>query len=335
MTPRIGPSRTLASALVIVLAACGGTPETGAPTGSGASPAAAGPPETAELTVGVLPIADVAPIYLAIDRGLFADEGLDVSVELVQGGAAAIPALVAGDLDIAYGNWVSFLLANQADVDLRAVAAGVAAAPGFTELLARPDSGLEGNPAGLAGATIAVNTLANIGELAIRSTLRAAGLEPDAVQLIEFPFPEMGGALERGDVDVIWASEPVPTVVKRDLGAVVVADSFVDEMEGFPVAGYQATADFVEANPNTVAAFRRAVAAAVALMEDEPDALTETLLDYTGLPAEVVDALSLPRYETTLEASTLERVRDYLVEFGLLDEGLDVTQLVVSGSPSE
>lgn len=316
--------------MALLLAACSATPSASArPSQTGDAP------ELTELTIGVLPIADVAPVYLAIERGLFADEGLDVSVELVQGGAAAIPALVAGDLQIAYGNWVSFLLANQEGIGLRAVAAGVAAAPGFTELLALPDSGLEDNPAGLGGATIAVNTLANIGELAIRSTLRDAGVAAAEVQLIEIPFPDMGAALGRGDVDVIWASEPVPTVVKGDLGAVVVADSFVGEMEGFPVAGYQATAEFVDENPNTVAAFGRALAAAVALMEEEPEALTETLLGYTNLPEETIAQLSLPSYETTLEPATLERVRDYLVEFELLDEGLDVSELVAVGPSQE
>ena len=292
-------------------------------------------PEQEEITVGVLPITDVAPVYLAVERGLFADEGLAVTVELVQGGAAAIPALVAGDLDISYGNWVSFLLANQEGIELRAVAAGVAAAPGFTELLALPDSGLGGDPAALAGTTIAVNTLNNIGELAIRSTLLANGVEPNDVQLVEVPFPDMGAALERGDVDVIWASEPIPTVVKRDLGAVTVADSFIGDMEGFPVAGYQATAGFVADNPRTVAAFQRAMAAAVAIIADEPETLTEVLLGYTNLEAEVIDELSLPDYQSTLDAATLTRARDYLVEFSMLEEGLDVEALVVVSTQTE
>ena len=215
------------------------------------------------------------------------------------------------------------------------MAAGVAAAPGFTELLALPDSGLGGDPAALAGTTIAVNTLSNIGELAIRSTLEANGVDPDDVQLVEVPFPDMGAALERGDVDVIWASEPIPTVVKRDLGAVTVADSFIGEMEGFPVAGYQATADFVAANPRTVAAFQRAMAAAVAIIEDEPETLTEVLLGYTNLEAEVIEELSLPSYQATIDAATLARVRDYLVDFSMLEEGLDVEALVVVSTQTE
>lgn len=283
----------------------------------------------------MLPIADVAPVYLAVERGLFADQGLTVTVELVQGGAAAIPALVSGDLHVSYGNWVSFLLANQEGIDLRAVTAGVAAAPGFTELLALPDSGLEGDPGALAGTTIAVNTLNNIGELAIRSTLLANDVDPADVQLVEVPFPEMGAALERGDVDVIWASEPVPTVVKRDLGAVTVVDSFIGEMDSFPVAGYQATAEFVDANPRTIAAFQQAMAEAVAIIANEPETLTEVLLGYTNLEPDVVAEIALPNYQSLLDLATLERVRDYLVEFDMLETGMDVEALVVAAAPPE
>ena len=314
--------------LFVVLVACSGT-------GDETPTASASGPEQADITVGVLPIADVAPVYLAIERGLFADEGLTVTVELVQGGAAAIPALQNGELDISYGNWVSFLLANQEGIDLRAIADGVAAAPGFTELLALPDSGLADNPTGLAGATIAVNTLNNIGELAIRSTLRDSDIAFEDVQLIEIPFPDMGAALERGDVDVIWASEPVPTVVKTDLGAVTVVDSFVGEMEGFPVAGYQATAEFVAANPRTVAAFQRALEAAVTIINEDPEVVREVVLTYTSLAPEIASEIALPSYQTGLEAATLQRVADYLLEFEMLEPGLDVEALVTAEAPIE
>ncbi len=307
--------------LIVGMTACAGSPDpTPAPSDGGL--------EHPEISVGVLPIADVAPVYVAISRGLFDAEGLIVRAVLVQGGAAAIPALQGGDLQFSYGNWVSFLLANQEGIDLRAVADGVAAAPGFTELLAMPDSGLVDDPAGLGGTTIAVNTLNNIGELAIRSTLRDNGIPFEDVQLIEIPFPDMGATLERGDVDVIWASEPVPTVVKTDLGAVTVVDSFIGEMEGFPVAGYQATADFVAANPGTVAAFQRALAAAVEIIHEDPDIVREVLLGYTNLEPEIADEIALPSYQSGLEPATLQRVADYLIEFEMLEPGLEVDELV-------
>lgn len=324
---------SLVVALALVLAACGGPSPSPGASGSSVASGADDRPERDELRIGLLPIVDVAPIHVAIERGLFAAEGLTVSIEVVQGGAAAIPALVGGDLDIAYGAWPSFLIANQQGIPLRAVADGVAAAPGFTEFLALPASGLDGDPAGMAGRTIAVNTLGNIGELAVRSTLAAAGVDPDDVQLVEIPFPDMGAALERGDVDVIWASEPIPTIVKDELDGVVVVDSFVGEMDAFPVAGYQATASFVADNPRTVAAFQRALAAAVALCAADRSMVVDVVAGYTNLTPDLAGAIALPTYRAALDAGVLQRVNDYLVEFELIEPGLDIEALV-GGEPA-
>ncbi len=315
------PTATALAALLALTTACTTEPSASDPVGTAL-------PERTEITVGLLPIVDVAPVHLAIARGLFEAEGLSVTTEIVQGGAAAIPALVGGDLDIAYGAWPSFLIANQEGIALRAIADGVAASPGFTEFLALPGSNLEGDPAGMAGATIAVNTLGNIGELAVRSTLEAAGVDPDDVQLIEIPFPDMGAALERGDVEVIWASEPVPTIVKSGLDAVVVTDSFVGDLAGFPVAGYQATAEFTDENPNTVAAFQRALAAAGELSRDDPSLVVQLVPEYTGLAADLAGEIALPVYGGAIDASILQRVNDYLVTFGMLADGLDIAALV-------
>ena len=316
---RLGPL----AASIILLAGC---------TSTGGEPTRAGDvPEQSRITVGTLPIVDVAPIHLALREGYFTDEGLAVEVEVTQGGAAAIPALVGGDLDIAYGAWPSFLLANAEGLELRAVADGTRARPGFTELLALPASGLEGRPEDLAGKRIAVNTLGNIGELAVRAALVRAGLEADAAELVEIGFPDMTVALQRGDVDVIWASEPVATLARETLGAVLVTDSYVAEMEAFPVAGYQATAAFVAANPRTVAAFQRALIRAVERIDDEPALAAEVAPSFTSLDAELAGRVAMPEFRARLRAADLERVQERLLAFGLLEAALDVEALVVAG----
>jgi NitT/TauT family transport system substrate-binding protein len=313
------------------IAACSGpgASDEASPASDSNSQASAGAPEISELTVGVLPIVDVAPVHLAIEAGLFEREGLAVTPELVQGGAAAIPALQAGDLDLAYGAWPSFLIANQQGIDLRAVTDGVAATNGFSQLLAAADSGLAGNPAGLAGLTVALNTLGNIGELTLRETLTDAGLDYDDVSVVEIPFPEMGAALDTGSVDVIWASEPGVTANTTSLGAVTVVDSYVDDMSEFPVAGYFATAEFAAANPNTVAAFTRAIQEAAEMLNGDPDRLVEVVAAYTELPVELLEEVSFPVYRGDLDAAQLERVYGKLLEHGLIDEGLDVRSLAL------
>jgi NitT/TauT family transport system substrate-binding protein len=327
MTARSWPLTTALLAGAIVLGACGQEPggaSAGAPSGAGGSAA----PEVTSITVGVLPIVDVAPVYLAIEQGLFEAEGLTVTPEVTQGGAAAIPALQGGDLDIAYGAWPSFLIANQAGIELHAVSDGVVAVPGFTQFLALPDSGLGGDPSGLAGMTVALNTLGNLGELALRETLADAGLDFADVTAIEIPFPEMGSALDGGNVDVIWASEPGVTGNKAGLGAVTVIDSYVDDMEGFPVAGYFVTGDFARQNPNTVAAFTRAVQGAASMLNDDAELPARVAGSYTELPAEVLASVTFPEYRGTLETAQLERVYRKMLEHGMIQKGLDIGSLV-------
>ena len=342
MTPRAWRLMAVLLAIMLVVVACDGTADeseaaTDEPTDSAPTAAAdetdaatGGEPELAEITVGVLPIVDVAPVYLAIEQGLFEDEGLTVTPEVMQGGAAAIPALQGGDLDIAFGAWPSFLVANQQGIELRGVADGVAAVEGFTQFLALPDSGLEGNPAGMAGMTIALNTLGNLGELALRDTLADAGVDYSEVTPVELPFPEMGAALDGGSVDVIWSVEPGVTGNTSNLGAVTVVDSYVDDMEGFPVAGYFVTADFAEENPNTVAAFTRAVQAAADMLNGDPDLRVETAQTYTELPSELLQNVTFPEFRGEIDVSQLERVYDKMLEHEMIDEGLDIGSLVLN-----
>ena len=325
----------LVGAMTLVAGCSSATPSPSASPEGGASATAEGsagaaPPEVSELTVGTLPIVDVAPVHIAIAEGLFEAEGLTVTPEVMQGGAAAIPALQGGDPDVAFGAWPSFLIANQQGIELRTIADGVAATEGFTQFLALPDSGLEDNPAGMAGKTIALNTLGNLGELALRSTLAAAGVEYADVTPIEVPFPDMGASLEGGSVDVIWAVEPGVTSNKSSLGVVTVIDSYVGDMESFPVAGYMVTAEFAEQNPNTVAAFTRAIEAAAQMANDDPQVVIDIVQTYTELPAELVEQLTYPEYRGELDPANLQRVYDYMLEFEMGEEGLDVPSLVLT-----
>jgi ABC-type nitrate/sulfonate/bicarbonate transport system substrate-binding protein len=344
MTSRFWRLLSVTVAMLLAVAACGGGGATASPSASEvpsataspataseapASPSAAAEPEIFELTVGTLPIVDVAPVHIAIAEGLFEAEGLTVTPEVMQGGAAAIPALQGGDLDIAFGAWPSFLIANQAGISLRAVADGVVGVEGFTQFLAMPDSGLEGNPAGMAGKTVALNTLGNVAELNLRFTLQLAGVDFSDVTPVELPFPEMGAALDGGSVDVIWTVEPGATASKANLSAVVVSEAYIGDMADWPVAGYFVTQEFAEQNPNTVAAFSRALEAAAQLARDDAAVLPTTVQTYTTIPPELTEQLSYPEYRGALDPAQLQRVYDLLLQFEMIDEGLDVNALVI------
>ena len=137
--------RTILTALAAVItlatvAGCGllgGGDDTGVqnPGGTG--------PELSKITLGTIPIVDTAPIHMAIKKGYFKAEGLDVELKTIQGGAAGIPGLVNGDLNITFGNWVSFFAAQAKGVaDLKLVSEGYQARPGMFLIMTSRDSAI-------------------------------------------------------------------------------------------------------------------------------------------------------------------------------------------------
>jgi NitT/TauT family transport system substrate-binding protein len=282
----------------------------------------------ATIQLGLLPLADVAPVHLAIANGLFANEGLTIEPVIVQGGAAAIPALVAGDLDITFGNYVSTFLANSQGVGLKIIADQNHAVPGFSTIMALPDSGIA-SVTDLAGKRLAVNTLANVAEITSRAQIQDAGGDPDATEYVEVPFPDMIATLERGDVDAIFAVEPFETLAAQQLGAVAVVDPYGGRLEGFPVAGFMSTPEFAEQNPNTVAAFQRAMVAASDLAASNPECVVDILPTYTSLTPELAAEIDQPLYVSTLDGTALQPVVDLMVEFGLLESAPDLAELIV------
>ncbi len=300
-------------------ATTGETSDTGGPTG---------PPEKTEVSVGLLPIADVAPLFIAIEEGFFEEEGLTVSTEFAQGGAATIPALASGDLDFGFGAYPSFFSAVSEGLPLKIISEANRPAPLFAGLYALPDSGIA-TVEDMAGKTIAVNTLNNVVQLAVQAQLEDAGLTLDDVTLVEIPFPDMVATLERGDVDVIAVVEPFGTVARNTLDATLIIDMFANRMEDFPVAGWYATDSFIAENPNTVAAFVRAFTRGVELANSDPDAVPQILPTYIETATEeAARELNYPLFVAGIDLEVLQTVPDFMLEAGILSEPIDVSEHV-------
>ncbi len=287
--------------------------------------------EKSTLTVGTMPVADTAPFEIAQAKGLFEKEGLTVRTQTLSGGAESISRLKAGALDISFGNYVSFMLAdtNKA-LDVRIVADAFQAAPGTHALLVGKDSPVK-SLADLKGKRIGVNTKRNISALLVKAAAKEEGVELDDDKgFAEVDMPNMGTALKSGSVDAVQAVEPFVTQITssgtgrvlRDLGQAPTAE--------FPIAGYATTAEFAEKNPKTVAAFQRALKAAQGMAEDR-SLVEETLPSYTKITAPVAKKISLGTYPTELSEERLRRVADLMAEFGYVQGDVDVAGLLVSG----
>ncbi len=300
-------------------------PEADETTGGDEAPA-----DLEEITVGVMPIGDTAAIWLGVAEGFFEEEGLDVNLEIAQGGAAIVPAVISGDYQFGFSNTVSLFVATKQGLPLKMLTPG-AATTGDTSndisgVLTLPDSGIK-TAADLAGKTVAVNTLKNIGDVTVSEVVEAAGGDPDAVNFVEMGFPDMPAALSSGQVDAIWVLEPFLSIAKGQ-GAEVVTYNFAETDPDLLIAAYFATEDYINDNPGTVDAFVRAMTKSLEYSDNNPDAVRHILSTYTEIDDTIRESLVLPAYPSTFNIEANQKLADLALKHGLVADAVDVTDII-------
>jgi NitT/TauT family transport system substrate-binding protein len=305
------------------VAACGGGSSQDG--GSGRDGDASGP-ETTNLTVGVLPFAEVSPLYVAAQQGLFEAEGLTVTPQIVTGGGAAtITGVVSGDTEIAYTAFVSLLQAASKGLMLQVVRENDR--PSDQGIFTLPASGIS-SPADLAGKKIAVNALGNVQELTTRSALKSNGVDPDSVEFVELAPADAVTALSAGDVDAAWFAEPFVSIATANLQAQRVVDAFSGAIEDMPVGGWATSPQFAKENPKTIAAFTRAMDAAIDMVKKDPSLMVDILPTYSSITPELAAQISPPNWVEESRPEDMSVDEELMREFGLIDEKIDVDELI-------
>ncbi|WP_198012452.1 ABC transporter substrate-binding protein [Promicromonospora sukumoe] len=322
---RAVPAAAVAAAAALLLAACGGPSEAGTGSADGGADGGLTP-----VKVGVIPIVDVAPIYLGVQEGFFEEEGLDVTLELAQGGAAVVPAVVAGEYQFGFSNVTSLLVASSQGLPLKAVAPGNSttgvAGEDFSAVVVPEDSDVE-DAADLAGRTVAVNTLNNIGDTTIRKVVADAGGDADAVEFVEMGFPDMPAAVAGGQVDAAWIVEPHLTRALQD-GARVVASNFAETDPDLLIAAYFTSEQQIAADPDAVEGFTAAMEKSLTYAEEHPDETRAVLDTYTEIDPAVKEAMVMPRFAPGLDAASFQVLADLGLEQGMFDEAVDTSALL-------
>jgi NitT/TauT family transport system substrate-binding protein len=314
----------LALACALALAACGDDDDDEAGGGGG------GGAETTTLRVGVIPIADVAPLYLGIDKGFFEQESLRIEPQLAEGGAAITPAVVSGDFQIGFSNTISLLIAASKGVPVQIISQGVLGgkdeSEAWADLLVLKDGPIR-SAKDLEGRTIAVNTLSNICEVTIKASLEPEGVDVDKLEFTEVPFPDMIAALEQKRVDGACVVEPFVSQGKAG-PARGIAPFYVRTAPDLTVATYFTTKQYAEENEDVVDRFVRAMNKSLEYAQANPDEVRRILLDYTEIPPEAAEAIKLPIWRTDLNEPTIEKLSELSVKYGLIEEQPDLEELI-------
>jgi NitT/TauT family transport system substrate-binding protein len=296
---------------------------------SAANGASAPPVEKHDLTVGAVPVADSAALYIAQQRGFFKAEGLHVKIEPVVSAETAIPGQLAGKYDVVLGNYVSYVLADaEHGDDFRVLYPGAAESPGDSVLLVPHGSPIQ-SVADLRGKTVAINAPNNIGALLVTSMLSdyMMGPKADHIRFVAIPFPLMAHALITHKVDAAMMFEPFATEAEMQ-GAEQVADADAGSTQNLPIAGYMVTKSWERKYPGTAAAFRHALQEGQNIASADPLAVYKGLETYAKIPANVAQIISLPSYPLSNNDLSLQRIPNLMLNLGMLDHSFDVNEML-------
>ncbi|MGA9947350.1 MAG: ABC transporter substrate-binding protein, partial [Xanthobacteraceae bacterium] len=232
-----------------------------------------------KLSVAVIPIGDCAPIYLGISKGFFAKQNLELDLSTAGGGAAIIPGVLSGQMQIGFSNIPSMLIAQTKGLQFIGVAPGASSTGerghDFSAIIAPGDSPIN-NAKDLEGKTVAVNNLNNIGDTSVRAGVRAAGGDPKKVKFIEVPFPDMPAAAAEHRIEAGWVVEPFLTIALQR-GAKVVDWNLIDVAPKMMIAVYFTSLQYAKANPDIVKRFKAAITESLAYADSHTDEVRQII----------------------------------------------------------
>ena len=279
-----------------------------------------------------------APQYVALEKGFFADEG--INIELTNGGGAdkVMTAVLSGQSDVGLaGPEACIYVYNQQKTDYPVV---------FAQLTKRDGSFLVGRADGtfswsdLKGKTVIGGRAGGVPEMTLEYVMRQNGVVPgtDATVDTTVQFNMMAGAFTGGNGDYVTLFEPTATQVVQ-AGKGYILASIGQESGEIPYTAYFASQSYIAAHPDTVQGFANAVARGQKWIQDHTAAETAQAISaqFPDTDVKVLESV-VQRYKDidawnaapVMKQEALERLETVMETAGVLkhEQWVDFSKLV-------
>jgi NitT/TauT family transport system substrate-binding protein len=309
----------------LVIAGCGGGSSESSQSGGASG-------KITSVKLGYVPYADDAPAFLAQEKGIFRKHGLDVQFVPAANPTAVVAAMLSGQQQFGFVTDPVLINVNAQGTDLKCVGPVVGRQPtdpkrDTTTLVAGKGSGITGI-ADLAGKKVAMVQLNSLNSLGVQALASKAGIDPKSVQLIQMPFPQMPAALSQGRVQAAVIVAPfVQTAIAQ--GATVITHPNQELFPGGTIVCFAALARYIDDHENVVSGFNAAMREAILYAKDHESEAKATLTKYLDLTPQVAQKQVLQTdWNPTLNPETIDRVQEYMRQFGLLHKTIPASQMV-------
>lgn len=200
-----------------------------------------------------------APIYIAINEGLFKEEGLSIDLSTGQGADKTMQQLLSGNVDIGFsGPEQVVYIYNQGREDYPVV---------FAQLTQRDGSFLVGRNEevnfdwkSLKGKELIGGRPGGIPEMALEYVLRQNGIDPktDVSMVTNIDFTATAGAFKSGTGEYVALFEPTASMLEKDGSGKIVA-SIGESAGSIAYTCFYTTKSYMDKNPEVIQKFTNAI----------------------------------------------------------------------------
>jgi len=274
--------------------------------------------EPVTLRIGVLPILDALPLYVAESEGYFTAADVQVTLVPVASAAERDQLLQAGQLDGVINDLVAVALYDRESPRLVAVRYAMQATsttPQF-RLLAAGNSAITA-PADLRGVPIGLSQ-GTVIEYVTERLLQQEGLLPMEIASLAVPkISDRLALLEAGQLQAVTLPEPLASLAVQQGARVVLDDTRHPE---FSCSVFAFNRDVLEAHPQAIRGFLDAIERASALINADKARWNDVLTAQALVPPPVLGTYTLPDYPGAAVPSReqFEDVVRWLQQKGLL-----------------
>ena len=326
----------MAALIMVGLVACGQDEKKDQKSGESAG-------EQVPVKIGMLKLTSSAPLFIALEKGFFEDEGIDAEAEWFEAAQPISVATAGGDVEVgATGITASLynMVANGEELSIVADKGREQAGYSSTALLVPDDSSIE-TIEELEGKKIGITQTGSTFHYMAGRLLEEHGLTADDVELVPLnSIPGLMETLESKQVDAVLLNEPnITSVVEEGYGKVIAQVG--DEID-YQTSGIFFSKSFTE-QEEAAQDFLKAYALAteyyydaVLVKEDGEvvpgenyDEVIDIIADYTDQEPEVIEQ-GLPYMDRSGEllSSDIQTQIDWYTKEGLIEAPIEEDDIV-------
>lgn len=219
-----------------------------------------------------------APLYVAIEKGYFKDEGIDVDLSLISGANNVTAAVLSGDVEIGFcGPEATIYIYNGGEKDYIRTFAGLTKRDGQFLVSRKEIKDFTWDM--LKGKEVLAGRVGGMPELNFKNAIKNAELKTTDVNInTSVDFASLTSAFIGGECDFVNLFEPNATkLVNMGYGYVVAS---IGEKSGeMPYTAFNARKSYIENNKDLLTRFTRAIDKGIKFCQERtPDEIASAII---------------------------------------------------------